>query len=180
MAILNPITNAGVLAIDGNVEPEARLQGLLRLWLGNYFAGIPFTTRAEGGTTTAKTFIACDFLWQDDVMPLNAPKPVLHVVMTADGTERMNLKPGVIGHRDRWLLEVTIKLPGTLDSPEYMARRLAGQVLWLFSSSEREALSVCGVEELNVEAALTLIPVVNGWHRRMMMASCATRREQSV
>lgn len=185
MAILNPIVNAGVLAIDGNLEPEARLQGLLRCWLGTYFSGSAFTTRATTTTTTSKTFIACDFMWQDDKMPVNPQKPIIHVVFSNDGTERLDLAEGMFGHCDKWLLEVILKVPGTLSATplkpgtsEQLARRLAGQALWLFSSGERDALTAQGIYQLKIEHP----PVAMNagvWHQRMMMASCVTRREQA-
>lgn len=182
MAILNPITHAGVLAMDGTLEPEARLQSLLRVWLGNYFKGTPFTTRATGGSTGPLTFPACDFLWQEDVMPDNQQKPVIHVLLTSD-TERLDLKAGVFGHGDRWQLDMLLKVPPTLPvtlsgNPEYVLRRLAAQMVWLLSSSEREAISAHGVHELKLERPPVIVPA-NGWHMRMLTASCLTRREQA-
>jgi len=181
MSIFNPITDAGVLALNGNLEPEARLQSLLRLWLGNYFTGTPFNTRGGSGTQSM-TFLACDFLWQDDVMALNQQKPVIHVLLTSD-TDRLDLSPGTFGHTDRWQLDLLLKVPPVIASltplnPEHALRRLAGQVVWLFSSGEREALSVHGVRELKLENPPVLVPSSGGWHMRMVTARCLTRREQ--
>lgn len=184
MSILNPITNAGVLALDGTLEPEARLQSLLRLWLGNYFTGAPFTTRNTGGTQSM-TFLPCDFLWQEDVMPKNPQKPVIHTLMTS-ATERLDLKAGVFGHSDRWQLDILLKVPPVLTAtpvlpgnPEHVVRRLAGQMVWLFSSSEREALATLGVHEMKLEHPPAIVPGT-GWHMRMLTASCLTRREQAI
>ena len=185
MSILNPLTNAGVLAIDGTLEPEARLQSLLRLWLGNYFTGVPFTTRATATTTTTKPFPACDFLWQEDVMPANPQKPVIHTLLTPAGTERLDLSAGVFGHSDRWQLDIMLKVPATLSgtpmvpgNPEHLVRRLAGQVQWLLSSGEREALAAHGVNEVKVERPPVLLPGTT-WHMRLLTAGCLTRREQA-
>ena len=184
MAILNPITNAGVLAIDKALAPEMRLQSLLRLWLGNYFTGLPFTTRAVGGGTGPLTFSPATFLWQDDVWPLNPQQAVLHTLITPAGTERLDLRPGVFGHDDRWQLDVMIKVPGEFagtpmtGTPENMVRKIAAETLWLFSSSEREALTAVGVTELKVERLPVMLPP-NTWHMRMLTATCLTRREQA-
>ena len=185
MAIINAITNAGVLGIDGALEPERRLQELLRVWLGKYFSGVAFATRTVAGGSENKTFQACGFLWQEDAMPESPGGPLIHVFFPNAGVERLDLSPGVFGHGDRWLLDILIKVPGTLSgttltpaNPEHLARKVADQVLWLLGSSEREALSACGVEELKVERAP--VPLPGGtWHTRMLLASCLTRREQS-
>lgn len=185
MSILNPITNAGVLAIDKALAPEMRLQSLLRLWLGNYFTGEEFTTRAVGGATGPLTFHACDFLWQDDVMPTNPQRPVLHTLMTPAGTERRDLKPGVFGHDDRWQLDVMIRVPADLagtpmtGSAENLVRQVAAEAQWLFSSSEREALTEAGVMEMKVERPPVMLAPAGIWRMRMMTASCLTRREQA-
>ena len=95
MTILNPITHAGVLGTNANLEPEARLQGLLRLWFGRYFSDTPFTTRRPGGTTGTLTFAACDFLWQDDKMPVNPQRPVIHTLLTPLETQKQDLTAGI-------------------------------------------------------------------------------------
>lgn len=185
MSILNPITDAAVLALNPALEPEHRLQSLLALWYGNYFTGIPFTSRALLGNTEQWTFAACDFQWQEDEMPENPQKPLIHTVFTNPGSKRLDMTAGSYGHEDRWLMEVMVKVPVNLSgtpmkgkNPEHVARRLAGQVQWLYSSSEREALAVCGVNEVRVERPMVILPGT-AWHMRMMMVSCMTRREQA-
>jgi hypothetical protein len=185
MAILNPITDSAVLALDPALEGEQRIQSLMALWYANYFTGLAFTTRAAGGGTMQKVFAACDFQWQEDEMPENPQKPILHTVFHDGRRQRMDMAAGVYGHDDRWMLDVYVKVPSNLSgtpmkgkNPEHVARRVAGQVEWLFSSSEREALSVCGVLELRVENPPTILPGTS-WHMRMMVASCLTRREQA-
>lgn len=185
MAILNPITDAGVLALDAALEAEHRLQSLLALWYANYFTGAAFSTRAAGGGTEQKTFLACDFQWQEDEMPENPQKPLIHTVFTNPGSKRLDMAAGTYGHEDRWLMEVMVRVPVNLSgtpmkgkNPEHVARRLAGQVQWLYSSSEREALAVCGVNEMRVERPMVILPGTS-WHMRLMIVSCLTRREQA-
>ena len=186
MAILNPIVNAAVAALDPALEGEQRLQSLLRLWLGNYFTGVPFTTRAMvTGTTEIRTFAAVEFMWQEDETPKDPQKPLLHVVFTNVGVKRMDMQAGAFGHDDRWQLEVMVKVPVNLTDTampgshaENLVRRVAGQVAWLFASGEREALAVHGVVELKTERPPVLLPGT-AWHMRMMQASCLTRRVQA-
>jgi hypothetical protein len=185
MTILNPITDAAVLALDPALEGEQRIQSLFALWYGNYFTGAPFTTRAAGGGTEQKTFLACTFQWQEDEMPENPQKPILHTVFHDGQRQRMDMAAGTYGHDDRWLMDIYVKVPVNLTgtphrgrNPEHVARRLAGQVEWLFSSSEREAMSVCGVLELRLERPATILPGTS-WHMRMLVASCLTRRQQA-
>lgn len=185
MAIINPITNAAVLALDPALEGEHRLQSLLRIWYGTYFGGSPFTTRALNGGTEEKQFIACDFQWQEDEMPERPTKPFIHTVFTNPGSRRMDMSAGTTGHEDRWIFEVTVKVPINLTgtslsgkNPENVVRRLAGQVQWLYGSSEREALAACGIEEIRMDRPPVILPGTK-WHQRLMMASCITRRAQA-
>jgi len=109
---------------------------------------------------------------------------VLHTLITPAGTEQLDLRPGVFGHDDRWQLDVMIKVPADLagtpmtGSSETLVRQVAAQVQWLFSSSEREALSAAGVLELKMERPPVMLSA-GTWHMRMMTASCLTRREQA-
>lgn len=183
--ILNPITDAAVMALDPALEAEHRLQSLFRLWYGNYFTGTAFATRDLAGETAEQTFIACDFQWQEDEMPENPQRPLIHTVFSNAATRREDRQAGVFGHADRWVIEVYIKVPVNLTgtphhgkNPEHLARRLAGQVQWLYSSGEREALAVCGVNEIRVDRPPVILPGTS-WHSRMMMASCLTLRQQA-
>jgi hypothetical protein len=185
MEILNPITDAAVLALDPALEPEHRLQSLFRLWYGNYFTGAPFQTRGALGSTGELTFPACDFQWQEDEMPENPQRPQIHTVFGNATTRRSDRSEGTFGHDDRWMIEIYVKVPSNLTgtplhgkNPEHVARRLAGALEWLYSSSERGALSQCGVMELRVERPPVILPGTS-WHARMMTASCLTTREQS-
>jgi len=185
MEILNPITDAAVLALDPALEPEHRLQSLFRLWYGKYFTGVPFNTRGAGGVTEQKTFLACDFQWQEDEMPENLQRPQIHTVFSNASTRRTDRSEGVFGHDDRWMIEIYVKVPSNLTgtpyagkNPEHLARKLAGQLEWLYSSGERGALSQCGVMELRVERPAVILPGTS-WHSRMMTASCLTTREQA-
>jgi hypothetical protein len=185
MSILNPITDAAVLALNPALEPEHRLQSLLALWYGKYFTGVPFTTRAVGGGTEQQTFMDCILQWQEDEMPENPQKPIIHTIFTDPRTERLEMAPATFGQDDRWIIEVLVKIPVNLSgtplrgkNPEHVARRLAGQVNWLYTSSEREALSVCGVTEIQVVRPPVILPGTS-WHMRMMTVSCLTRREQA-
>lgn len=184
MIILNPITDAAVLALDPAIAGEKRMQSLMRLWLGNYFTGTPFSTRDTNGNVVQKTFMSVDYMWQEDEVPENPQKPLLHIVFTNAATSRMDMKAGVYGNDDEWLLDVMMKLPVNLSAtpmagrnPEHVARELAGQVQWLFSSGERAALAVCGIHHLRVERPPILLPGTS-WHMRLMTASLLTRREQ--
>jgi len=187
MSILNPITDTASLALDPALEPEARLQSLLRRWLGNYFTGAPFQTRgALAGTVENKTFAACDFMWQEDSIPKDPQKPMIHTSFTGIGSERLDLAAGSSGHNDRWLIEMMVRVASNLTdtampgrNAEWLARRVAGQLQWLLVSGEREALSVCGVTEMRVERPPVMIPGGGAWHMRMLTASCLTRREQA-
>lgn len=185
MAILNPITDAASAALDPALEPEARLQSLLRRWFGNYFTGTPFTTRSQLlGLTEQKTFMACDYMWQTDEPPQEALKPIIHTVFTNVESERRDHSAEATGHNDRWLLDITLKVPRNLTgtelhglNAEFEVRRLAGQMQWLITSGEREALSVHGVMELRVERPPVILP--GGiWAMRVLTASCLTRRDQ--
>jgi hypothetical protein len=185
MSILNPIVNAAVTALDPAVENEHRLQSLLRLWLGNYFTGAPFTTRALAGGTEQRTFAACDYMWQEDEMPKDPQKPLIHVIFTNVGVKRLDMQAGAFGHDDRWQIELMVKVPVNLTDTgmpgqhaENLVRRVAGQVAWLFASSERAALAIHGVVELKTERPPVLLPGTS-WHVRMMQASCLTRRVQA-
>lgn len=185
MSILNPITDAAVLALDPALESEHRLQSLLALWYARYFSGAAFTTRALGGGSESKTFIACDFQWQEDEMGENPQRPILHTVFVNPASRRMDLVAASTGHEDRWLIEVMVKVPVNLSGtplkgkhPEHVARRVAGQVQWLYASSEREALAVCGVNEIRVERPPVILPGTS-WHMRMMTVSCLTTRQQA-
>lgn len=185
MNILNPITDAAVLALDPALDPEHRLQSLLRLWLGNYFTGTAFTTRALLGATTSTTFPACDFMWQLDATPTNPQKPLIHSVFTGATNERLNLQANSHGNDQRWLIEMIVKVPANLTgtpmtgkNPEHFVRRLAGNLQWLLGSSEREALSACGVLEFKLERPAVIIPG-DAWHTRQVVASCLTRSVQA-
>jgi hypothetical protein len=186
MDILNPIVDAASVALDSALEPEARLQSLMRRWLGNYFTGVAFPTRSALLLLPEnKTFMACDFMWQEDETPKNPQKPLIHVVFSNVASERRDFTAGTTGHNDRWQMEVMIKVPVNLtgtamegQNAEFLVRRLAGQVQWLLGSGERQALSVHGVNELRVERPPVLMPGTS-WHMRMLTASCLTRREQS-
>ncbi len=185
MSALNPITDSATLALDPALEPEARLQSLLRRWLGNYFGGVSFTTRTPFGTTEQKLFQRCDFMWQEAETPNNPPYPLLHLVFSQLATERRDHAQATTGHDDRWMIEIMIKVAANLtgtaaaaQNPEFLARRVAGQVQWLLASGEREALAECGVNELKVERPPVVLAVTS-WHMRMMVASCLTRREQA-
>ncbi len=185
MTILNPITHAGVLGTNANLEPEARLQGLLRLWFGRYFSDTAFTTRGAGGTTGTLTFAACDFLWQDDKMPVNPQRPVIHTLFTPLETQKQDLTAGMNGQADRWQLDVMIRVPGPgltvagmTGTGDQVTRHVASQMLWLMTSSERDALSIHGVHELRVERPPAIMPSTT-WYCRMLTASCLTRREQA-
>lgn len=185
MSILNPITDAAVIALDPALEGEHRLQSLLRIWLGHYFTGAPFTTRTAAGGTEQKTFMAVTYLWQEAVMPKNPQAPILHIVFSNLNTQRLDMADQVRGHDDRWMVEVLCMVPANLTAtpmkgqdPQNVVRRLAGQVQWLFESTELEALSVHGVMEVQVKRPPAIV-MGTGWAMRIMTCSCLTRREQA-
>lgn len=184
MSALNPITNAQVLALDPALEPEHRMQSLWHLWLKKYFSGTPFTTRA-GETTEEKSFMDCVILWQQDTMPEAPGKPIIHVAFGEPGMTRQDMSEGTYGHANRWEISIFVKVAPNLTSgpyagkdPDHVARRVAGQIEWLLSSSEREALSEAGIWETRIEQPARILPGTS-WNMRMLMASCLTQRSQS-
>ena len=54
---------------------------------------------------------------------------------------------------------------------------MADQVAWLLSSSEREALTACGVVHLRLERPPVIVAATGPWRMRMLVFSCRTRRE---
>lgn len=185
MAILNPITNAAVLALDPATRGEERLQSLLHLWLKTYFGGSAFTTLKADGTTESKTFTKCTYAYQEDKLPDNPQVPQIHLVMPDRRTKRENYKANELGHDDDWTIDVMAKVPVGLAntempgiSAEEIARRLGSELEWLFDSTEREALSIHGVTKIRLERPSTLVPAA-AWQMRMLVVSCRTRREQA-
>lgn len=185
MAIQHPITNAEVAALDFALEPERKLQSLLALWLGNYFTGQPFTTRKLGGGTETKTFAKATLQFQEAEQPKNPQEPILHVLFDKIESTRQSRTEASHGHEDQWILTVMTKVPASLtgtgqtdSNAEYLVRRVADQALWLFSSGEREALSVHGVCNLEVERPPAVFSG-GAWLMRMMTVSCVTFREQA-
>ena len=185
MAILNPITHAGVLALDPALRAEERLQSLLLCWIEFYFSGNAFTTlRADGGTES-KTLTQCTFAYQEGKLPENPQVPQIHLVMPDRRTKRRNYKANEMGHDDDWTIDVMAKVPVGLASTEMpgisaeeIARQLGSELEWLFDSTEREALNAHGVTRIKLERPSTLVPAA-AWQMRMLVVSCRTRREQA-
>ena len=188
MAVLNPITDAAVLALDPSLEPEARLQSLLHLWLKRYFTLLRHEGQdgyeGQADPCCQKTFVPCEIIWQSDALPDPATKPVIHVVLPERATVRRDESPTGSGHDDDWTGTVFIRVPAILSgttlpktNPDHTARRVADQVAWLLSSSEREALTACGVVHLRLERPPAIVAATGPWRMRMLVFACRTRRE---
>jgi len=185
MAILNPITNAAVLALDPSLRAEERLQSLLALWFEKYFGGSAFTTLTADGGTESKTFTHCTFAYQESTLPESPQLPQLHLVMPDRKTKRRDYAANQAGHDDDWMIDVMIKVPATLTgssmvgvSAEDIATRAGSEAEWLLGSTEREALAIHGVTRIKLERPSTLLPA-SAWQMRMLVFSCRTRREQA-
>ena len=191
MAALNPITHeipaklSAVLALDPATQAEERLKKLLYLWLRKYFSGAAFTTRAAGGGTESKTFTACAFAMQEDVIPENPQKPLIHLVMPDRKTRRMDNDKNHRGHDDDWTIDLMVKVPSNLSgtgmsgtSAEDVACKVAGELEWLLSSTERESLAEVGITRTRLTRPSILLPA-GAWQMRMLVFTCRTRRDQA-
>lgn len=192
MPATNPISHADptvlarVLALDPATQAEERLQGLLYLWLARYFTGVAFDTAAAGGGTEEKTFQACELDFQTGRRPEGAQLARIHVVLPERSATRCDHSAGETGHDDDWTLTVLVQAPAVVsgtaldgDDGDDTARRVAGQLEWLFSSAERVALVEQGVTRMRIERPAVIVPPTDGWRARMLVVSCRTRRAQA-
>lgn len=185
MATVNPLVHPTLTALDWAVEPERKLESLLKLWLGHYFSGNAFATRGIAGNE-AKVFLPALVRMQENGPLYNPSKPVLEVSFDGAGCEWERRSEFRRGYRDEWIVTVVAKVPSAMTvlssktvEPEYLVRRLASQALWLFSSSETEALAEHGVVRMAVEMTPT-IHNSGTWLGRIMTVSMETFRQQSV
>jgi len=184
VSILNPITDAGVLAIARSSEPEHFLQALLHVWLRRYFSGAAFMTAGPGGVAEERRFSACDLAWQEDVLPESAQRPVIHLILPDRRIRQRNYSPASHGHDEDWMVDVLVKVPSNLSAtamdgtPEQVVRRVADQVAWLLGSPERDSLTAHGVTRIRLQRPPAILPA-SLWQMRMLVFSCRTRREQS-
>ena len=186
MPILNPISGAALSGVDAETSGERLLQTVLALWLRTYFSGAAFQTRAVGGATVSRTFHRLELLWQEAEMPKNPQGPLLHLVLTPVDTEAARSAAAVVTRETRWLADMTVLVPVNLTgtpyagrNPEWLAREAAGQVCWLFGSSEREALSPHGVHGVAILSEPRIMPAAI-WHSRVMTAGMTQFRRQAV
>jgi hypothetical protein len=185
MAILNPITNAAVQALNPALRAEERLQSLLYLWLKRYFSGAAFTTLTPSGSTETLTFDHCDFDFQEGVLSSPGQRPLIHLVMPDRSSRLRNHQPGSRRFEDDWVIDAVVKVSANLSatamngvSAEEIARRVGGQLEWLLGSSEREAINAHGISRIRVERPSSLLPA-SAWQMRMVVFSCRTTREQA-
>lgn len=186
MAILNPIDGAAVAGMVAAMNPEGRLQSLLRLWYGSYFGGSAFNTRSVAGGQSALTFQQLDLLWQEDELPENPQRPSLHTILTPVTLAQDRTLATETTSTDGWQADLIVRVPVNLSgtpfkgqNPEHLARRVAGEVIWLFCSSEREALAQWGVHEIRLHSGPRILPGT-AWHARQIAATMTTFRSQAV
>lgn len=179
---LNPITDAEVLAIDPNAEPERRVQSLWHAWLQGYFTGSSFRTRKADGTTERKTFVKAKVVWGEAGMDDEA-LPLIHGVLIDSNSSRRDRAGATLGYDTDWSLQLMVKVPNNVTGrnraerhPSFVARRLADQLAWLIGGSERASLVEQGIINVRVTSGPEFLPT-SSFQARIMLVQFRTRRE---
>jgi|GEM_PF-4183492 len=189
---VNPITNPLAVGVDRNMEPERRVQSLFHAWLGLYFTGLPFDTRALGGGVEQKTFEDCRVQWQEAGVPdpengngVRAPqdKPIIHGVLLEPRRRRNDDSAEEESDDLDWTMQFMVKVPHNLMDtdqssdvdPKFVVRRVADQLAWLLRSAERAGLAAHGVQNVDLRSGPSLL-TSGVWVVRLLVVTCRTRR----
>lgn len=180
MVVLNPITNAASLAVDGNLHPEKRMQELLHCWLKDRFTGAPITVDGLArGTTGQRTFDLAAVTWAESAES-GEGKPLIHLAVVDHRKARRAIKGWTIQYRHVWTIQVLVKVPrnltgtGRAPQPDFLARKVAADLEWLIESPEKLALAAVGIQHLAVRGPS--VPVATSqWQARALVIECVTR-----
>ncbi len=192
MATLPALTKPSLA--DTPIEHEAALTTLLNEFLRDYFVPGGAKTLADetGATSLQIDFLPAQLLFGQADYPHDAPTDqaanadagaVIHGILLTNEINTQATRGGAAWQTATWvdrgfhdcLWHFIIRVPLRGDQREHPAatfrcRRLASQLLWLFSSSEKTRLSAKGITRLRVLSGPAHEPSVSFATRRMAIA----------